>query len=91
MGDVADILGLESQKQDEVSKLLNEKTRTASKSKVKPKGVSRELYALMGEGGLAPSIQTNTGNVFKDKRQRSLQGKWVWAPFTNPARRFILN
>lgn len=87
---MADILGLESQKQDEVSRILNEKTRPSVKAKVKPKGVSRELYALMGDGGIAPAVQTNTGNVFKDKRQRSMEGKWVWAPFRNPARGYDL-
>jgi hypothetical protein len=88
MGDVADILGFETQKQDEVSRLLNEKTRPTSKTKAKPKGLSREVYSLMGDGGIAPAVQTNTGTVFKDKRQRSLEGKWVWTPFQNPARRF---
>jgi hypothetical protein len=91
--DVADILGLKrssSSAQDDAAKILGEKSKSiGSKSKSKPKGMSRELFALMGTDGIAPSIQTTQGNLYKDKRQHSFQGKWVWAPFSNSARRFI--
>ncbi len=96
--DVADILGLSRPVQDEITKLLDDsitsKQKTSSqinqnKGKNKPKGMSRELFALMGSDGIAPSIQTNNvqGSLFKDKRQSHMRGKWIWSTFKNSARR----
>jgi hypothetical protein len=96
--DVGDILGLSrpsATSQEEQIKLLlddssNKQTKSNSKNKTKPKGMSRELFALMGPDGaaLAPSIQTNQPNLFKDKRQHAMHGRWVWSSFRNSSRRF---
>mmetsp|Transcript_22673 Transcript_22673/g.33138 ORF Transcript_22673/g.33138 Transcript_22673/m.33138 type:complete len:538 (+) Transcript_22673:120-1733(+) len=89
MGDVADILGMNkhaSSSQDDAARILGEKPKSSSKIKSKPKGMSRELFALVGEDGIAPAVQTNQGPLFKDKRQNAMKGKWVWAPFRNSAR-----
>lgn len=90
--DVTDILGISRPNgQDESLKLLlednNVKGKSNKKNQTKPKGMSRELFALMGPDGLTPSIQTNQTNLFKDKRQHIMHGKWVWSKFRNSARR----
>jgi hypothetical protein len=91
--DVVDILGISRPSgPDETSKLLLDNDSNASKkvnkkSMNKPKGMSRELFALMGPDGITPSIQTNQGNLFKEKRQHAMRGKWIWSSFRNSARR----
>ena len=94
MGDVADILGMVGKAPltaaDEATRLLGEKPKTGKSSKKsKPKGMSRELFSLMGIDGIAPVVVTNKSATsgFKTKRLSSIQGKWIWAPFRNPARR----
>ena len=93
MGDVADILGLNeksSSSADVAAKFFAEKPKAVGKGK-KPKGMSREVFDLIGRDGdaLVSSIQSNatlvTG-VFKSKRASAVKGKWVWAPFSNSAR-----
>ena len=91
--DVVDILGISrpSGPEDSVKLLLdpdnNAHKKLNKKAINKPKGMSRELFALMGPDGITPSIQTNQGNLFKDKRQHAMKGKWIWSAFRNSARR----
>lgn len=95
MGDVANILGFEGKAQrsaaDEATRILADTVKTAKKSP-KEKGMSRELSLLLGKDSLAPSIQTSASNssMYKRKMLSSLQGKWVWAPFTNSGRRYVM-
>lgn len=102
MSDVANILGVAqavpTTAADEAVLILSGKTAAASaasaaKSKGrKPKGMSRELFSLMGQDGLAPAVQTNKAPVvsgFKTKRVSAFQGKWLWAPFSNSARGYV--
>jgi DNA methyltransferase 1-associated protein 1 len=96
MGDVAEILGLQgkqAQSNGEVAaKILSEKPKAAGPKGVKkPKGMSREVFDLMGPGqdSLLPSMQTNatmTSAAFKSRRTTAAKGRWVWATFTNSAR-----
>lgn len=86
MSDVADILGNEKVQlsaSDEAARLFADKSKSKPKA-TKPKGMSRELFSLVGTESIAPAVQTDT-IVFKNRRQ-SAQGKWVWAKFTNSAR-----
>lgn len=93
MGDVAAILGLNEKpttSADIAAKFFAEKPKAVGKGK-KPKGMSREVFDLIGRNGdaLVPSMQSNatlaTG-AFKSKRASALKSKWVWAPFINSAR-----
>ena len=94
MGDVSDILGMVakplSTAADEAAKLLMDKPKSSASKKSKPKGISRELFSLMGIEALAPAIVTvgkSQGQMFKSKRMNVSQGKWIWAPFHNSARK----
>lgn len=98
MGDAADILGVQKPKANTSNDPFNimtgaDKSAASLKSdkKKKPKGMSRELFNLMGKDGIAPSIQTNTDTKnagFKNKRQSHTQGKWVWTEYHSSARRY---
>jgi hypothetical protein len=91
--DVVDILGISrpSGQDDSMKMFLDTENNASKKSNKKtinkPKGMSRELFALMGPDGITPAIQTNQGNLFKDKRQHAMKGKWIWSSFRNSARR----
>lgn len=95
MGDAADILGVQKSKpaaNDPLS-IMTGADKVAAPSKPdkmkKPKGMSREVFNLMGKDGIAPSIQTNADPKnagFKNKRQSSTQGKWVWTEYQSSAR-----
>lgn len=93
MGDVADILGLadKSSSSDAAAKFFAEKPKSLGKGMKKPKGMSREVFDLIGrdKDSLVPSMQSNatlaTG-AFKSKRASALKGKWVWTTFPNSAR-----
>ena len=88
MGDVADILGLGSKENassissDNLFNNLNSskiKKAASSSSVPKPKGVSREVYSLLGKDSLAPAVpSTNVNQVLKSKWVSSLKGKWLW-------------
>jgi DNA methyltransferase 1-associated protein 1 len=94
--DAADILGIKKTETpavssiDDVSRLIAaSKAPAAPRERIsKPKGMSRELFALMGKDGITPAIQPakNTGAAFKSKWTSSLKGKWVFKDFTNSAR-----
>ena len=93
MGDVADIMGVVKVPQKTVAEtavsILAGIPKDANRPKKikKPKGMSREVFDLMGPGGLTSSIETNKLSTgFKDKRVSATKGKWIWAPFKNSAR-----
>lgn len=94
MGDVADILGLNekpSTSADIAAKFFADKPKVIGKGMKKPKGMSREVFDLIGrdKDALVPSMQSNatlTSGAFKSKRTSALKGKWVWAAFTSSAR-----
>lgn len=98
MGDIADILGVGVKKQpatavEEASRMLmNENNPTQKKTtqerKKKPKGMSRELFGILGQNNI-PQMQTNPvvpNTVFKKRVSSSNKGKWIWSDFTNSAR-----
>lgn len=95
MSDVANILGVNAPvamtAADEAARILAAKTKIGTKIKQpKPKGMSREVYSLMGVDSLVPTIQTNKAALgFKNKRMSATHGRWIWAPFSNSARRFV--
>jgi hypothetical protein len=104
MSDVANILGVAqaapTTAADETARILGGKTSTAATASAakgkgrKPKGMSRELFSLMGQDGIAPSVQSNKAPVvsgFKTKRVSAFQGKWLWAPFSNSARGYVVS
>ena len=94
MGDVADILGMSGAKSSSSSSSnnnsssadqlmgLNKPVKAASNSikDNKPKGMSREVFGLLGKDGLAPAAYPAqpAGAAFKQKWVSSLKGKWVW-------------
>jgi DNA methyltransferase 1-associated protein 1 len=92
MSDIADMLGIANKApsgnvaSEEAMKIMGEKAKIVKGGK-KPKGMSREVFDLLGKDGLVPAIQ---GNVvapnFKSKRVNALKGKWVWTPITSSAR-----
>lgn len=91
MSDVADMLGLSAKgpaptASEEALKIMGDKAKMTKPAK-KPKGMSREVYDLLGKDGLVPSIQGNvTAPNFKNKRLNAMKGKWVWTPITSSAR-----
>jgi hypothetical protein len=87
--DVADILGVKSNISSGLDEILQTKAKPVpqQKQKYKPKGMNRELFLLVGDDGIAPSIQTNSSTGFKNKRMSGMQGRWVWAPIRSSARR----
>ena len=96
MGDVANILGVQPQRAvstaaEEATKILAAKPVSGKITKLaKPKGMSREVYSLMGPDSIAPLVPANSKLMsgLKDKRTSKVHGKWVWAPFKNSARRY---
>eukprot|EP00605_Chrysophyceae_sp_TOSAG23-4_P000904 GSChrysophyteH1.ASY1.ANO1.995.1 assembled CDS len=94
MGDVANILGIQSKAAlstaETAQAILAGSTSAApaKKKPKKPKGMSREVYDLMGPDGLVPAMETSqkVHSGFKDKRISATKGKWIWAPFKSSAR-----
>ena len=88
MSDIADILGLaKGAPVDETAALLNDKVKKGTVAKKKPKGMSREVFDLVGADSFVSSVQPNpqvTG--FKSKRSSALKGKWIWDSIKNSAR-----
>ena len=92
MGDVAEILGLGGNRKSdslsvEASKILgigDKKNILLPKTAKKPKGMSREVFGLLGQDGLSSSMQsqpaTQSSQIFKSKRTTSTHGKWFWSP-----------
>lgn len=92
MGDVADMLGIQSKKttlsvSEQAARIMSDqKNKNNQKNNVKkPKGMKREVFDLLGEDALIPAVQTNAAPTFKRKRQVTY-GKWVWAPIESSAR-----
>lgn len=99
MGDVADILGLGLNKEssntiiDETNRILNGSTKSkghhnANKLNKKPKGMSREVFSLLGKDSFVSTIQgtKSTAAIFKSKRSSAVRGKWIWSTFKNSSR-----
>ena len=93
MGDVADILGLSVAKPltilDETAKILNDKPKglnAGPKLNKKPKGMSREVFSLLGADSFVPATMPVNTIGFKSKRLNATKGKWTWKSFTNSAR-----
>ena len=98
MSDAADILGIKqsaptSSAQVAVQLMADTAKPKPSSSKhmKKPKGMSREVFDLIGrdKDSLVPAMQSNAAvaaGAFKSKRVSALKGKWIWAPFTSSAR-----
>ena len=93
MGDIANILGVQAKavlSAGEAAQAIlagpNPIPENRKKMK-KPKGMSREVFDLMGPGGLIPAVESGkVGAGFKDKRSTATKGKWLWAPFKSSAR-----
>ena len=98
MGDVADILGLGLKKApstalEEASRMLQNESnpvQKATKEKIKkPKGMSRELFGILGKNSNVPQMQANPvmpSAAFKKRVSSNNKGKWVWSEFSNSAR-----
>lgn len=94
MSDVASILGVQQQRTsgsatEEVTKILAARPVAGMQKAAKPKGMSREVYSLMTVDSIVPIVAANSKvtSGLKNKRQSLVHGKWIWAPFTNSARR----
>lgn len=89
MEDVANILGLSGSVKEnpsEASKILGlaeNKNKMISKGPKKPKGMSREVFGLLGQDSILSSLQPQPSNqhaqLFKSKRTVGNQHKWVWS------------
>jgi DNA methyltransferase 1-associated protein 1 len=96
MSDAADILGIKqsapSSSAEVAAKLMADaKPIMTKKPAKKPKGMSREVFDLLGrdQDSLVPAMQSNASvasGAFKSKRVSALKGKWIWAPFASSAR-----
>ncbi|KAG8470850.1 hypothetical protein KFE25_009271 [Diacronema lutheri] len=78
MGDVRDILGMQGRGAAPAP-------RTSKASHKKPDGVSREVYALIGnQQASVPLVPADAG--LKEKRFSGRVSRWAWKPFTSSAR-----
>ena len=94
MSDVANILGIKvsASTAEDAFKLLTEgKAKNVKKKITKPVGMARELFQLVGDKSIAPSIQPVKVSTpaFKTKRTNVSKGKWVWTTFNNSARLYV--
>ncbi len=92
MGDVADMLGIQSKKSvltvgEQAARIMADQkgNKNNQKNVKKPKGMKREVFDLLGEDALTPAVQTNAAPTFKRKRQIT-SGKWLWSPIESSAR-----
>eukprot|EP00968_Pinguiococcus_pyrenoidosus_P023551 scaffold3870_cov246-Pinguiococcus_pyrenoidosus.AAC.5 len=91
MGDVAAILGMGANGAKDPKDASNQNKSTGRKrdrKAVKPAGMSREVFSLLGAGGLpslAPAGDAKGGH-FKRRRVTGQEGKWKWTTFKNSAR-----
>ncbi|GBP20445.1 DNA methyltransferase 1-associated protein 1 [Eumeta japonica] len=98
MADIRDILDIEQPIIPEITRetLLNgdkaKKKYITAKAVKRPEGMHREVFALLYNDNkdLPPLLPTDTGKAYKPNKaklgMRKVR-KWVWAPFTNPARK----
>ena len=96
MGDIADILGVQKKetKGSGIPSTVNPSSSATPASasqnqkQKKPLGMSREVYALMGEQGLPPVMpsQSAAGGFKKKRNGATGQARWEWRSFTNSAR-----
>ncbi|XP_060803885.1 DNA methyltransferase 1-associated protein 1 [Amyelois transitella] len=98
MADILDILDIEMPGASEVSRdsiIHGDKAKkkyVTAKAVKRPEGMHREVFALLYNDSnkeLPPMLPTDTGKAYKQTKaklgMRKVR-KWVWAPFTNPAR-----
>lgn len=92
MSDIADLLGLGSKpaaSSSGIERIMkpNSQSQSGKIAAKKPKGMSREVFGLVGDNGsLVPSVQSNVAAPsFKDKRVSNLDGKWTWSPIISSA------
>ena len=96
MGDIADILGVQKKEQKgsgipstaTPSSASGPASASQNQKHKKPLGMSREVYALMGEQGLPPVMpsQSAAGGFKKKRHGATGQARWEWRAFTNSAR-----
>ncbi|KAG6456647.1 DNA methyltransferase 1-associated protein 1 [Manduca sexta] len=98
MTDILDILDIEQPGAAEISRDSiihgdkNKKKYVTAKAVKRPEGMHREVFALLYNDNkdLPPLLPTDTGKAYKQTKaklgMRKVR-KWVWAPFTNPARK----
>lgn len=97
MADIRDILDIE-QPTLEITResILNgdkaKKKYAHVKAVKRPEGMHREVFALLcnDKSELPPLLPTDTGKGYKQTKARlgmRKVRKWVWAPFSNPARK----
>ncbi|KAG7306422.1 hypothetical protein JYU34_009055 [Plutella xylostella] len=97
MADIRDILDIEQPTQEITrdSIIHGDKVKkkyATAKAVKRPEGMHREVFALLYNDNkeLPPLLPTDTGKAYKEKKaklgMRKVR-KWVWAPFTNPARK----
>ncbi|KAK2167712.1 hypothetical protein LSH36_25g09076 [Paralvinella palmiformis] len=99
VGDVRDILELESNSQEFITKdaIFNDLKKKSKPKKTdvnfkKPEGMHRELWGLLWTDNkdAPPIIPTDTNQGYKQMKAKIGQSRvrpWKWMPFTNPARK----
>ncbi|XP_072938527.1 DNA methyltransferase 1-associated protein 1 [Epargyreus clarus] len=98
MADILDILDIEQPGAAEITRESiihgdrNKKKYVTAKAVRRPEGMHREVFALLYNDNkdLPPLMPTVTGNAYKSTKAKlgmRKARKWVWAPFTNPARK----
>ncbi|XP_041985178.1 DNA methyltransferase 1-associated protein 1 [Aricia agestis] len=98
MADILDILDIEQPGASEITResiLHGDKTKkkyVTAKAVRRPEGMHREVFALLYNDNkeLPPMLPTDTGKAYKQNKAKLGMRKarrWVWAPFTNPARK----
>ncbi|XP_050346825.1 DNA methyltransferase 1-associated protein 1 [Nymphalis io] len=98
MADILDILDIEHPGASEITRdsiIHGDKVKkkyVTTKAVRRPEGMHREVFALLYNDNkdLPPLLPTDTGKAYKQTKaklgMRKVR-KWVWAPFTNPARK----
>ncbi|XP_050674156.1 DNA methyltransferase 1-associated protein 1 [Leptidea sinapis] len=97
MADILDILDIEQPASEVTRDSIihgdkNKKKYVTAKAVRRPEGMHREVFALLYNDNkeLPPLMPTDTGKAYKQNKARlgmRKVRKWVWAPFTNPARK----
>lgn len=99
MADILDILDIEQPGGSEINRdtiIHGDKVKkkyVTAKAVKRPEGMHREVFALLyndSNKDLPPLLPTDTGKAYKQTKaklgMRKVR-KWIWAPFTNPARK----
>lgn len=91
MSDVASILGIKAPAataEETMKSIIDGPKKQTTKPKVvKPAGMAREVFQLVGQNSIAPSVQpSKVTPAYKTKRTNAAKGKWIWTSFHNSAR-----